>query len=116
MPETLEQVLADMREEVQSLRRARAQMPLDRVGEWTDAIQNAAEEWLTWLSESDAAIRCGFSEGWLRARFEMWKRDGHARMKGRARQYRACVVPRRADVAEASNRGRAAAREQRRAS
>lgn len=116
MTATLEQVLADAREEAAVLRSNGAGFSVERVERLLAAVQESAEEWLTWLSEKDASIRCGFSETWLRGRFEMWRRDGHARLKGRARQYRACSIPRRADVVSASNRGRAAAREHRRAS
>lgn len=110
---TLEQILADAREEAQVLRSNGAGFSVDRVERLLDDVSSAAEEWMTWLSEGDAAIRSGFSPAWLRGRFESMKRDGHARLHGRARQYRACAVPRRADTATAAMRGRAAARSSR---
>lgn len=116
MAETLEQVLADARGEIPLLRKRRLSWDPDAIAEFVDRVAAASEEWLMWLSESDAAIRCGFSESWLRARFETWRRDGHARMVGRNRQYRACAIPRRADIVSAANRGREAARGTRRAS
>lgn len=106
----LSQVLADAREEAAVLRANAAGFSVARVEQLLDDVQSAAEEWLTWLSEGDAVMRSGYSVDWLRGRFEAMRRDGHARMQGRARQYRACAVPRRANTATAAARGRDAAR------
>ena len=106
----LAEVLADLRGEAAVLRKNRATFSVDRVEEFCDRVTAAAEDYLTWLSEKDAAIRSGHSEDWLRGRFEALRRDGHARLAGRARQYRACAIPRRADVINAAARGREAAR------
>jgi hypothetical protein len=105
----LEQVLADAREEAAVLESNRAAFSVDRVRQLLAAVSESAEEWLTWLSEGDAMIRSGYSADWLRSRFEQWRRDGHARMNGRSRQYRACAIPRRANTVNAAARGRAAA-------
>jgi hypothetical protein len=113
MPVTapLETVLADAREEAQTLRRNRAAFSVDRVEAILADVATAAEEWLLWLSETNAAIQCGYSSAWLRARFPAWEREGHARLAGRGvRQYRACVIPHRANVETAAARGQAAAR------
>ena len=110
MAKDLEQVLADARGELPILARRNASWSVKDIGEFIDAVAEAAEEWLRWLSESDAAIRSGYSEVWLRGRFEQLRRDGHARMVGKHRQYRACAIPRRANVEAAANRGREAAR------
>lgn len=110
----LGQVLADAREEATILEANHAAMSVSRVRQLLADVQASAEEWLTWLSEGDATMRTGYSVHWLRARFDAWARDGHARYAGRARQYRACVLPRRANTATAAARGREAAREARR--
>lgn len=110
MAEDLEQVLADARGELPILARRGAGWSTKDIAEFIDRVSSAAEEWLTWLSEGDASIRCGYSEGWLRGRFEALRRDGHARLVGRNRQYRACAIPRRANLVTASARGREAAR------
>jgi hypothetical protein len=110
MGKSLEQVLADAREELPILARRNATWSVKDIGEFIDAVALAAEEWLTWLSETDAAIRSGYSETTLRGRFEQLRRDGHARLNGKHRQYRACAVPRRANVVAAAARGRDAAR------
>jgi hypothetical protein len=112
----LVQVIADVRGEAAVLRANRASFSPERELEIMDAVAAASEEWNTWLSEGDAAIRAGRSEDWMRARFEQFRRDGHGRMHGRARQYRACAVPRRANTTVAAARGRDAARGLRRAS
>jgi hypothetical protein len=109
----LEQVIADARSEARVLDATGNSGQADYIDQLLDKVQAAAEEWLTWLSEGDASIRCGFSEAWLRARFEAWRREGHARLVGRVRQYRACVIPRRANTVTAAARGREAAREAR---
>lgn len=106
----LAQVIADARGEAAVLRANRASFSPDRVEEILTAVAGASEEWLTWLSEGDAAIRSGRSEAWLRARHPALERDNMARVSGRSRQYRACAVPRRADVITAAAKGRAAAR------
>ncbi len=106
----LETVLADARGEAAVLKGNRAAFSVDRIERLLSDVQSAAEDWLTWLSEKDAAVRCGFSVDWLRGRFEALRRDGHARLAGRARQYRACAIPRRANVVTAAARGREAAR------
>ena len=73
--------------------------------------RESAEEWLTWLSEPNAAMRSGFGIKWFRARREVWRRDGHARAVGRGQwEYRAAIVPRRANLVSAAAQGRAAAR------
>jgi hypothetical protein len=110
MIESLEQVLADARGELPVLERRNGSWSPKDIREFVERVALAAEEWLTWLSEGDAAIRSGYSEVWLRGRFEQLRRDGHARLSGRARQYRACAIPRRANIASAAARGRDAAR------
>jgi hypothetical protein len=112
-PRDLETALADLREEAVTLRRARVAMPPDRVEEWADIVERAAEEWLTWLSEGDASMRAGKSTDWVRGRYEQLHRDGHARTVNGKRQYRSCFIPRHANADTAAQRGREAAREAR---
>jgi hypothetical protein len=76
-------------------------------------VERSAEDWLTWLPEGDAMLRSGRARPWLRARFPQWERDGHARMRGRERQYRLCVVPSRTDASSAAADGADAARRMR---
>lgn len=112
MSQTLElsQVIADAHEEAAVLERNGAAFSVERVREILRGIGKASEEYTTWLSEGDAVMRSGYSVDWLRGRFEQWKRDGNARLVGRARQYRQCTIPRRANTITAAARGREAAR------
>ncbi len=115
MPETLEQILADARGAAQMLRFTGNTGQAEYLEGLCTRVAAATEEWLTWLSETDAAVRSGRTEDWLRGRFEALRRDGHARLVGRRiRQYRACAIPRRANVVAAANRGREAARKMKR--
>lgn len=113
---TLEQVLADARGDAAVLRRHGQAAVAEALERLADAVSVAAEDWLVFLSETDAHLRSGLSEKWLRARFAQWEREGHARMKGGEHQYRACIVPRRARIGAAAERGRQAAAELRKAS
>ena len=106
----LSDVLADFRGDAAVLRRAGHGRDADLLERVADQVSEAAEEWLLWLSETDAALRCGRSREWLRARFADWLRDGHARHTGKERQYRACVIPRRSNVSAARQAGIEAAR------
>lgn len=109
-PRELSDVLADLRHVAGVLRRTGHVLEAQLRDEIADDIEAAAGEWLTWLSETDAAMRSGRSREWLRSRFADWQRDGHARLHGKDRQYRACVVPRRSNVTAARAAGTDAAR------
>lgn len=106
-------VLADAREELSTLRRNKAPMPVERVDEILDAITAAAEPYLLWLSEGDAATRAGRSVDWIKGKYRQLEREGHARTVNGKRQYRALAIPQRAHVDLAAARGRQAARQSR---
>ena len=114
----LSMVLAGWRNDAETLKRLGASPEIVRTLErCAREVAESAEEWLTWLSEGDAAIRAGHSVPWMRARFEQMRREGHARLTGRAtRVYRACAVPHKANTATltAAEQGRRAAQEFRR--
>jgi hypothetical protein len=110
----LEQVLADAREEAQVLRANRASFSVERVEQLLDAISESAEDFITWLSEGDAAIRRGVTVQTMASYFTAMLRDGNARLSGRQRQYRQSAVPRRANTAAAAARAREAARQEKR--
>ena len=58
------------------------------------AARAAAIDYLDWLTETEARLRCGKSAEWLRARFPAWVTAGHARRDAQARRlYRQLVVP-----------------------
>jgi hypothetical protein len=108
----LETVLADARSDATVHRRLHP-ATADLIEKLCDDVARAAEEWLTWLSEGDASTRAGKSTDWVRGKYEQLHREGHARTVNGKRQYRACFIPRRANVDTAAQRGREAAREAR---
>ena len=74
-------------------------------------VTAAAEEWLTWLTDAEAELRSGYRVAFFKARREEWRRQGHARQVARFKwEYRAAVIPRRANVMRAADEGREAAR------
>lgn len=110
----LEQILADGFAEADVLDRNGASFSVERVRQLLRDIRESAEPYITWLNERDAAIRAGRSEEWMRAQFPAMQRDDNAKLSGRARQYRQCAVPQRAQTAAAAARAREAARMEKR--
>ena len=106
----LEQVIADQRGELAVLRK-HGQGPLaDALERFADEVSGAAEDYLTWLSESDAMLYAGKSVRWLRSRFPEWERSGHGRYRMGNRQYRMLALPRRANPHNAYEAGKRAGR------
>ena len=111
-PKFLEQVLADLHEDLQALRRRGvALVPVEQLEHFADEIAQGAEDYLRWLSEDEALLRSGRSLGWLRKQFPEWEQAGHARREGRKRYFRMLVVPQRANALAAREAGRRAALE-----
>ena len=75
---TLEQVLADWREEATILRRAGHADEADLRERMARQVQDAAPDYLEWVMESDAMAISGRSAEFFRTRFPTWERDGHA--------------------------------------
>jgi hypothetical protein len=97
---SLEQVIADRRSDADALARnldARIAGILRNV---LDEVEASARDYLTFLSEADAMLWSGKGAGFLRGRFTDWEKAGHAKLKGRARFYRAIVLPRRMQIVE----------------
>ena len=106
----LEQVLADWRERASTARYLRDDRTAETVEKLCGEVQEAAHEYLTWMTERDAVLRSDRSITWLRSRFVEWEREGHARRDGRRRLYRMLIVPRRANVEDARRAGHEAGR------
>lgn len=106
---TLEQVLADAREEAAILLRNGHRGQAETLERFLDAVHAAAEDYLTWLTEPDAHLRSGHSVKALRARFPALLAQGLARLDGRRRLYRACAISQRAHVEAARRAGERAA-------
>ena len=97
--EDLEQVLADELKDAAVLRRRGHEHDASLIERIVDRVRAASEEYVTWLSESEAMMRSGRSSGWLRARFVEWQSRKLARYNPRRkREYREVVVPQRAHV------------------
>lgn len=107
----LGQVLADLRGEAAVLRRQGHNRQAATIEDVCDKVQDAAPDYLTWLSEDDAMLRSGRSRAYLRVRFPEYEANGMARRDGRRRRYRACIIPRRANLDAARAAGREAARQ-----
>ena len=106
---SLEQVLADAREDAQALRRHGHKHDAELIEALADKVQASAYEYLNWLTESEARLRSGHSVEFLRVRFPAWLKAGLARWDGKKRQYRAVVVPQRANREAAREAGRRSA-------
>jgi hypothetical protein len=108
---SLEQVLADVRGELPILRKHKQDALADALERLCKDVANAAEEYLLFVSETDAQLRTGRSLRWLRARFPEWERAGHGRWRSGHRQYRLLILPQRANPQAAYEAGKAAGRE-----
>jgi hypothetical protein len=105
---TLEQVLADAREDAAALRRHGHKHDAELIEALCDKVADAAFEYLNWLTEGEAKLRSGHSAEYLRARFPQWLEQGLARWDGKKRQYRAVCVPQRGNREAAREAGRRA--------
>lgn len=110
MTRSLEQVLADWREDAQILRKHGHGREAEQLERFSIDVARAAEDYLRWVSEEDAMLRSSKSREWLRSQFPEWERMGHARREGKRRCYRLLVIPVRANLTAAAAAGREAAR------
>ena len=103
----LADVLADARGDAAVLRRSGNAGQAEYVEALCDQIADAAGDYLRWLSEGDAFLKSGLAPRTLHRRFRDLHECGLARYNAkREREYRACAVPSRPDVADARERGR----------
>jgi len=110
MTEPLEQVLGELHDEARVLAKYGDERVAKIISGIIKRVRDAAEDYITWLSEGDAQLWTGRSERWLRARFVEWERGGHAKKERGRRYYRAVVLPHRENVSAAYRAGEAAAR------
>lgn len=105
----LAQILADAREEAQVLRRTGNVGQAEYLDALVSKVRDAAEDFLTWLTEADAILKSGLTERALRRRFRELLDSGLARYgaKGK-REYLACAVPNRPEVRAQRAKGLAA--------
>lgn len=107
---TLEHVLADWVGKAAVLRSTGHGHDAELVEQVCGDVRDAAENYLTWLSEAEAVLHSAHTKEWLRARFSQWEAQGLAEKDGRRRRYRLIALPRRADIDRARMAARQAAR------
>lgn len=77
-----------------------------------DAVADAMADYLDWLSEDEATLKCGRGVAYLKHRFADWQAAGLARTVGTGRRarrlYRRIVIPQRANLEAAYQQGRRA--------
>ncbi|HET7552228.1 MAG TPA: hypothetical protein VFK04_13130 [Gemmatimonadaceae bacterium] len=110
MAETLEQVLSDLREEAQVLRKHHDTRVADVMDAITDRIKTAAEDYITWLEEDDAMLRSAHQRRWFRNQYPTWAAEGNAKKEGGKYYYRQIIVPQRANLSAAREDAREMAR------
>jgi len=100
---TLDQVLTDAKEHANALRLHGHRAQAKSLDALVDAIELAAADYLTWLSESEALLRSDWKTRRLRSHFTEWVAQGMAEKRGRVRWYRQVMIPQRpnAEAAQA---------------
>jgi len=104
---TLEAVLAEWQAKSKTLRDLRHEHDADLIDDIVRDVAAAADDFLCFLSETDAHLRSGRSAEWLRARFAAWERQGHAEKRQGRRYYRRVVIPHRSHSDSAAERANA---------
>ena len=93
---TLDQVLADFREQAAVLRANGHAPQAQTIDRLLDAVRESAADWLAWVSETEAQLRSGKGPDYFRPRRQTWAEDGLAEQRnGRRWFYRRVIVPRR---------------------
>ena len=93
---TLNQVLADFREEAAILHANGVPAQAQTLIRVLDAVSHAAVDYLSWLSEGEAQLRSGKGATFFRAHRQVWAEEGLAEQRsGRRWFYRRVIVPRR---------------------
>ena len=106
MTRSLEELLADYREDAAVLARRGRKCEAELMRRVADEMADAAEDHLRWLTEAHAMLRSGRPQAWFRRRRAEWYAVGHARVDSRGRwRYRQAVVPRRGNPSAAYEQG-----------
>lgn len=110
---TLEQVLADFREEAAILRANSQGAQAASIERVCEVVRNCMASYLDWMSEDEARLWSGWSRTRLRAHFPQWETQGLAEWVGEGRKarrrYRRQAVPRRANTLGAFEAGKQSA-------
>lgn len=110
MTPALEQVLADWREQAAILSANGHKAQGDSIGRVCDAVAEAAEPWITWLTEELASLKSGWAVRTLRGKAPTWEDQGMAKREGRRWFFRDCIIPQRHHASAVANDARRAAR------
>ena len=93
---TLDQLLADFREEAAVLRANGHSVQALGQERILNAVAEATADWRSWISESEAQLRSGKGPDFFRSHRQVWAEDGLAEQRnGRRWFYRRVIVPRR---------------------
>jgi hypothetical protein len=92
----LADVLADWRGEAAVLRRRGDERAAKLLEQCASEAAIVSDEFTMWLSETDAALRAGWSTDQVRRHARKFLESGHVAYERRAYRLRACIVPRRA--------------------
>jgi hypothetical protein len=108
---TLEQVLADAREEANVLRVHSHRAQAESIDKVCAAVATMMADYLTWLNEADAELYTGLKTPALRARFASLQQRGLAKWdhERRQRMYRRVALEHRGNNEAAREAGRRAA-------
>lgn len=113
--DSLDQALADARENVATLERVKiTAIPLDVIKEFIERVANTSLEYRMFVSEREAMVRSNHGREWFRTRRAEWFRLGHARRNPhnpREWQYRLLIVPVAARISSVQSDAAKAARE-----
>lgn len=102
----LEQVIADWRGDAQVLRSRGHAHDAKLLEDCADQVVRSAEDYLKFLTESDAMLRSNRARDWFRSRYPEWEAAGHARKQSGVRYYRTIMVPQRANLSAAREEGK----------
>lgn len=91
-------VLADWLGQAAVLRARGHGREADHIEQLVGDVKASAAHYLDWLTEDEAMLRSGRGRPYLRERFPLWASEDMARIDGRRRLYRRCIVPRRANL------------------
>ena len=105
---TLEQVLADLQDDAKVAKRLGHVHDAELLERAVREVKGAARTYLLWLNESEAKLWSGMSLRWLRAEYPKLEAIGFAITKDGRRLFRACGLPRRADLEAMREAGRQA--------
>lgn len=104
-PLTLETVLTAWLEDAFTLSRYGFEREASLIGRLVADVEEAAEDYLRFVPES-AALLGGAKRAFLQRHLAEWLEDGHAKVVGDERHYRALVLPRSAPASIAREAGR----------